>query len=402
MEEQRKRTTGMMSHLRKLSVDIGARQSASNAERLAARYFEQSLRHVNLEPVYEKFIARRNPSLSLLSCYLIMIVSVLFYRASPIIFCSIFLGGLLLFLLELMGKSLLGTLQWRFPSGNVVARIAPYQQVERKVVLLAHLDTHRGAFYQGKRWSSGLYRFFVPLHAMITILLAMWLVVITGATILKVDEVVVLDLWRVALVLAVPMVAAFFAVLSKGLIRRYAKGANDDASGLAVMINLAHHYSQRTPSSTEIWLVALGCEDVGAMGLKHFIKAHRSELKGAAWIVLEGLGEEKPVCYRREGLILPFHANRSLLHIAEDINKVYPHYGLSLQRADCRLGSCHHLLSQGRKAITMSSRPGSGVKSGGDRYENVDPKDLQANYAFVLHYVENIDKKGFSRKRPRA
>lgn len=401
MEDQRKRTSGMMSHLRKFSVDIGARQSTSDAERLAARYFEQSLRHLNLEPAYEKFLARRNPSIPLLCCYLIMLGSVLLFRVSPIAFCVTFIVGLLLLLLELMGKSFVGSLQWRFPSGNVVARIAPYQQVERKVVLLAHLDTHREAFYQGKRWS-GFYRFFVPLQVVIDILLAMWLVVITGATILKVDELVLIDLWRVALVLAVPMAVTFFAVLSKGLLRRYSKGADDDASGLAILLNLAHHYSQRTPSSTEIWLVALGCEDVGVMGLKHFLRAHRSELKGAAWIVLEGLGGEQPVCYRREGLILPFHANRSLLRIAEDINKVYPHYGLSLQRADCRLGSCHYLLSQGRKAITMSSRSGSGATAGGDRYENVEPKDLQANYAFVLHYVENIDKKGFSRRRSRA
>jgi hypothetical protein len=401
MEDQHKRTTGMMSHLRKLSVDIGARPSTSDAERLAARYIEQSLRRVNLEPEHEKFTARRNPSIPLLCCYLIMTGSVLLYRASPIAFTVTFIGGLLLFLLELMGKSVLGSMQWHFPSGNVVARITPYQQVERKVVLLAHLDTHREAFYQGKRWS-GLYRIFVPFHAVTSILTGMWLVVITGATILKVDDQVLVDFWRVALALTLPTLIAFLAVLSKGAMRRYARGADDDASGLAVMINLAHHYSQRTPSSTEIWLVALGCEDVGAIGLKRFLQAHRAELKGAAWIILDGLGREKPVCYRREGLFLPFHANRSLLRTAEDINKVYPHYGLALQRSDCRMGSCYRLLSQGRKALTFSSRPAGDTASTSDNYDGVDPKDLQANYAFVLHYLENIDKKGFSRRRIKA
>jgi hypothetical protein len=398
MEDQRKRSTGMLSHVRKLSVDIGARPSASSAEEAAARYVEHALKRDDLAPAYERFRARRNPSTPLAVCYAVMLSSVLFFRASPIAFTIFFLLGLLAMLLEFMGKSALGVLQWRFPSGNVVARIRPYEREERRVVVLAHLDSHRRAFYYGKRlfW---LYRPFIVFHTLTTLLLAMWLIVITGATILKVEDATLVTFWRVALAAAVPLLIAFLAVLSRCLIRRYPKGANDDASGVAVLLNLAHHYSNRRPSSTELWLVALGCEDPGAMGLKRFISQHRAELKGASWIFLEGMGGEKPKCFRKEGLVLPFHANRSLLRTAQDINLVYPHYGLVLGRTDATLGSGYRLLSQGRKAVTFSSRPGSQDAAARDQYDEVDPRNLQANYAFILHYVENIDKKGLARHK---
>lgn len=398
MEDQRKRSTGMMSHVRKLSVDIGARPPTGNAEEAAARYVEQALKRDNLSPSYERFRSRRNSAVSLAWCYVIMLGSVLFFRASPIAFTIFYLAGLLLLLLEFMGRSVIGALQWRFSSGNVVACIQPYERAERKLVLLAHLDSHREAFYYGKRlfW---LYRPYIVLHVLISIGLAMWLIIMTGATILKVDDSTLVQFWRIALLAAVPLLIAFLAVLSKCLLRRHSKGADDDASGIAVLLNVAHHYSNRRPVSTEIWLVAAGCEDVGSTGLKRFIKQHRSEVKGASWIFLEGLGGEKPKCFRKEGPILPFHANRSLLRTAQDINTVYPHYGLVLGRTDSTLGSGYQLLSQGRKAITFSSRPGSEDAAARDQYEVVDPKNLQANYAFILHYIENIDKRGLSRRR---
>ena len=402
MKDQHKRSTGMMTHVRKLSVDIGARPPASEAEGLAGRYVENNLRHLGLKPAREEFRSRRHSSISLAACYLIMILSVLCFRGSPlgapIAFCAIYIMGLFFFLLELMGKSVLGFLDWRFPSANIVTRLRPYQETVRKVVVLAHLDSHHESFYHKRGWAVA-YRPLVVLQALNAVLLGMWLVVIVGATVLKVDDYILIDFWRIALVAALPLFAAFLAVLSNLVFRRFSSGANDDASGIALLLNIAGHFSQRTPSSTELWLVALGCEDSGTIGLKRFLHAHRSELKGAAWIFLEGVGGDKPLCFRREGLVMPFHTNRALLHMAEDINRAYPHYGLQVGRNHPSLGSGYRLLSQGRKAITIGSRPESTEHDPQDDYGSVDPKSLRNNYAFVLHFIENIDKKGFGRKR---
>ncbi len=401
MKDQRKRSAGMMSHVRKLSVDIGPRPPASPAEEAAARYVESAFKRDGLAPSYEEFRARRNPATPLAACCAAMLASVLFFRSSPIAAALLYYLGLLLLLLELMGRSALGALQPRFPSGNVVARIRPYDRVLRKVVVLAHLDCHRRAFYRGQRFFR-LYRPFVVVLTLSSLGLGMWLLFLTGATVLKVDEATLATLWRLALAAAAPLLLAFLAVLSRCLARGYPVGAGDDASGVAVLLNLAHHYAGRRPSNTELWLVALGCEDPGAVGLKRFIRRHRADLKGAAWVFLEGLGGERPRCFRKEGLILPFSADRSLLRTAQDINLVYPHYGLATGRVRASLGSGYRLLSLGRKAITFGSLPCSRQTPTRDAYDEVDPRNLQSNYAFILHYVENIDKKGLSRRKRAA
>ena len=52
----------------------------------------------------------------------------------------------------------------------------------------------------------------------------------------------------------------------------YFPGANDNASGIAMLLNLAEYYSVKEPPSKTIVFMAFGAEEAGILGSKHFIE----------------------------------------------------------------------------------------------------------------------------------
>ncbi len=74
-------------------------------------------------------------------------------------------------------------------------------------------------------------------------------------------------------------------------------GANDNASGVAVMLELARHYLEagnRPPFTLK--LVALGAEEVGLVGAKAYLGAHIEELESCALVLnLDEVGGGGPM-----------------------------------------------------------------------------------------------------------
>ena len=46
-------------------------------------------------------------------------------------------------------------------------------------------------------------------------------------------------------------------------------GANDNASGIAMLLNMVKHYSAATPKYTMVF-IAFGGEEIGLIGSRHF------------------------------------------------------------------------------------------------------------------------------------
>ena len=52
----------------------------------------------------------------------------------------------------------------------------------------------------------------------------------------------------------------------------YFPGANDNASGVAMLLNLVHHYTNKSPPAKTIIFIAFGAEESGLIGSKYFVK----------------------------------------------------------------------------------------------------------------------------------
>ena len=52
----------------------------------------------------------------------------------------------------------------------------------------------------------------------------------------------------------------------------YFPGANDNASGVAMLLNLAYHYTHKEPPTKSIIFIAFGAEEAGLIGSKYFVE----------------------------------------------------------------------------------------------------------------------------------
>lgn len=88
-------------------------------------------------------------------------------------------------------------------------------------------------------------------------------------------------------------------------------GANDNASGVAMLLNLAEHYSQKEPPSKTIVFMAFGAEEAGIIGSKFFVDNPLFTLNRINFVMnldLLGTGDDGVMIVN--GAILPEYFNK--------------------------------------------------------------------------------------------
>jgi len=105
------------------------------------------------------------------------------------------------------------------------------------------------------------------------------------------------------------LVVGVFADISR---REPTPGANDNASGVAALLGLAHDLARRPPRSLRVLLVSTGCEETMLEGMDAFLRRHRAELDPAWTLVvcLDQIGWENLVLRESEGVLRRFRSRR--------------------------------------------------------------------------------------------
>jgi len=183
------------------------------------------------------------------------------------------------------------------PSQNVVAVIPAKGEAHRKVVLTAHLDSHRAVWlfatdplllFYFATTPLGAYGFFAaPLFYGLSVLTHLSFLAWIGL---------------------IPLISHFpgwFTGVTADL-GPYSPGANDNGSAVGTILALAEHLRQSPLEHTEVWLVFTGCEETGCDGMMAFVKEFGQSLKDALFVNLEEVGiGERLVYLRSEGVLRP-------------------------------------------------------------------------------------------------
>jgi Peptidase family M28 len=211
----------------------------------------------------------------------------------------------------------------RVASGNVLARIAPRGPLRRRAVVLAHLDTNRCRL----AWQAGAVRHLEPLAWLtLGVLASLGLLSLAGA---------VLGGPRWVAWASVPLVA-YVAGMVVTLVRDdrtpYSPGALDNAGSVAVALELAARLAGRPLGTTEVWVVFTGAEETDHAGLCALLREHRSELRAADFLGLEGLGGGDLVYLVRQGLCARYEPDPRLAALAARVAERHPHLGVHAAR----------------------------------------------------------------------
>jgi hypothetical protein len=382
-----------LEHVRHLAETIGPRGSTSPQEREAAEYARGVLEGMGLSPRVQPFTSAVSAWRPYALAVALTLLAVATYpiggRVTAVVAAALVGAVLMSALLEMDFTP--NPLRWLLPKGhsqNVVAVVPPGGEVRRRAVLVGHLDTHRTPFLFASPSRLRIFGLLSPLtFGSMAVLVALFL---AGAV------------WQEAALYYASLAPTVLLLLVLPLLMQadftpYTAGANDNASGAAVVLSLAERLKETPLANTEVWTVNTGCEEVGCYGADAFLREHRERLDGACFIAIDSVGGpgSGPCYITREGMTKRYHSDPGLIAMAQEIAArrldlgAYPKV-MSIAYTEGAVGVKHGLPS-----ITFVNLRPDGVlphwHRPDDTVENIDPDVLARSEEFVWELLQRID-----------
>jgi len=271
---------------------------------------------------------------------------------------------------------------------NAVGRLPARRAARRRVVLCAHLDTHRTPLaYSSPTW----HRLFGTLVAGSLASMAL------GALAFGLGGLIGWAPMRWAAALVLPAEAASLALCLQADLTPYSPGANDDASGVGVALALAERLAAAPLEETEVWVALTDDEECGAHGIRAFLDAHEAELGAdAVYVVLDMVGQGHMAYLADDGLVLKHPTHPRALDLARRVSARRPDLrvreGPGLAYTDALVAT-----KRGLVALTVCCYlpEGSGEVSHwhqvSDTVEHVDPRALGEAAEFAWELLRLVD-----------
>ncbi len=382
-----------LEHIQTLSETIGGRGSCSPKSRLAAEYCLDQMNRLGAQQARIESLPG-SPST---------------YRPYALAFGAVLLGTLWVWLIggrsSLAAAALLHLLaawgmyaetdftnnwmRWLLPTRagyNAVGVIPPAGETRRRVVLCAHIDSHRTpVFYSTDGWVS-LFRLLIAAAFASLVLGAL---TYGAAAIFNWPE----AKWAG---LALAPVQGFILLLClQADLTPLSPGANDNASGVGVTLELAQRMAAEPLQTTEVWLAFTDAEEAAAYGMQNFLKRHTAELgRDAVFIILDQVGIGKLTYVVDDGLIRKYPTHPAALELAARASQALPEIEVKslpgLAYTDALLAT-----RRGLVALTIAFVPEAGINAHwhqrSDTHEHIETSALEDARRFTWEILQQID-----------
>ena len=373
-----------LGHIRALAADIGARGSATQAERRGLDYCAGELASLGRPVGEDRFRSAGSVFLPHLVAGAGIVLAWAIYRRSP--------WSAALLMILILGAEILeltlrpNPLHWvlpRRPSRNIYLAIRPSGPVTRDLVLMGHADTQRTPLiFSTPGWFAAYRLFSTAAFASFALMTALY---VFGAA-SKQSWV-----WPVSTVGAV-MGVLLAAICIEAELSPFTAGANDNASAVGLVLTLAAELSHRPLPGTRVWLVCSGCEEALHEGAKAFFVRHRSEMTRPRAIVLEMLGCSGPAWLESEGIVLPVRGDPELCQLAARVAAEHPELEAYPMKLSGGMTEASDAMAAGIPAITVIglTRAGTGPywHQPTDTVDKMDEAVMERNYRFVQALIE--------------
>jgi hypothetical protein len=381
-----------LGHVKALAEGIGPRGPTREGERLGAEYAKTVLDKADLAPVWETFRSARSIFHPHLAGSLLMLAAFVVFPVAGAISAAIaaVLGATVIAceLLELgIRPNPLRALNPHGRSQNVHAIIPPKGRHERDLVLVGHVDTQRTPFvFRSPRWVKVYERF-----TMVAFAGFLWQTVVFAlAAILPLP-------WAWPAAIPGAVCAALLAALCiQAESTPFTAGANDNASAVGMVLTLARHVARRPLERTRVLAVITGCEEVQHYGMADFYRRHRAELKEPRAVVFEMLGCAGPSWLVKEGIIVPFRPDPTLLAMVEKLaaaNPAWQGYPSSINGGNTEMADA---VRARVPAITLGGMTRKGVlpfwHQPQDTFDKMDPAVMARTWEMTLALIREIDR----------
>lgn len=376
-----------------LAASIGPRPAGSRQERRAAHYVAERLRQIGVPEATLPIRVPRAYALTYIVLYLALVASVVLARYSEPLGFLISAVVLVLLALEGTARPTLSRLAASRTSQNVIGLIgiatgAPAGDAEtlRRVVLTAHLDSARSGFLS----RPAVVRWFRELTV----------AVVTAAMLVPLLQVVALATpsaipWRLSLVPAVLLVAASAVLLEREVRGRPVPGANDDASGVAVVLATVAALHRDHPRHLETWALFTAGAEAGMAGIRQFLRENLFDPERTYFINVDSVGSGSVRYTLFEGLALPRRSSPVLVRVAGEV--ALAHRGWDVRPYAQVLVPTDQsvILAHGYQAIGVLAVGPDGMipnwRQVADTPEHIDAHTTNTAASFVLQIIRRLD-----------
>lgn len=389
-------------HVLFLARKIGVREAGSDGEAAAASYVKRSMNESGVGAEEEVFSCWRSDQPALALICLACVGAYLLFRLSYLSCLLLGFATFLCFQMETYSWAVVSKLFPRSRAANVVGRVDPEGETRHRVVLVANYDTGRTSPL-GRPVLARTYRFiYILVFVSVLMVAALGFIGFFGS-LAKIHRHTLFVIWICFAPFAI-ILSAFCGLLLWGeVFGTSSPGANDNASGVGVMLSAIDYVADEPLEFTEVWGVATARGFAGGRGVVSLLRRHRALLRGADFISIDHAGRGDIAFMRREGPLLGYAPSRGLRRTVVRAAGKTP--GVNIRKGRCRVkkGDAVAARARGRKAITVGGVSGGsypGWRRSDDVYHNVDTDTLEKTARLVRSVLEEIDRsQRGSRKR---
>jgi hypothetical protein len=274
----------------------------------------------------------------------------------------------------------------------VIGRLHPEGDPLTRVVVTANYDTGKTSPFGGPR-SVRLFRPYVIVTFLSMLMLAALGFVGVIADLAKINRTGLDIIWYCFAPFA--LLALLFAVilLWGEMFGAYSSGANDNASGVAVMLSVVEAIAAKPLEHIELWAVATSRGFAGGRGMVALMKRHHRQIKESMIINIDhpGIGDLRII--RTEGPVLGFRASHRLTRTALKAAKKMD-FEVTKGRCRVKMSDAMVALARRRPAVTIGSLKGGaypGWRNRKDRYEDIDRESLDRTVELVTQMLRVLD-----------
>lgn len=381
--------------IRYLSETIGGRGSCTPGERQAAEYTADQMRALGVQDVrIETYPGAPSTYLPYALAFVAALLGTLGVwlvggRAMVVAAILNALGAQGMIAETDFSNNWMRMLLPKASSQNAVGVIPPAGIVRQRAILCAHVDTHRTpVFYSSRIWHK---LFGMLVSGAFISMLASTLVYAVGA----------LSGWNwvrwIGLGMAAVEVFALLMCLHADL-TPFSPGANDDASGVGVILGLVKRLTCEPLDHTEVWLAFTGCEEAAAYGMAAFLDAHSAELGDeAVYIILDQVGLGRLQVLTSDGLIIKRKTHPRALELVRRAAAAQPNLEV-VEMVGIAYTDAAVATKRGLIALTVSAILPHSADSGmhwhqmSDRQTHIDPQTISNAHALTWQVLQEIDK----------
>ena len=363
-------------------VAFAGRGPGTDAERRAALHLRDRLaelgRDAEREPIH---VHPRWAATHALHALLVVVGSVLAVDV-PVAGAALLLAVAVSAFGDLTGSFLLlRRLTGRRASQNVLSREDGGKP--GTIVLVAHYDAGRGGAVlspraQRRRARAGRLLLRRPLGLFEPFFWS--IVVVLACAIARLFEVEALWLTIVQFVPTVVLIV-YVPLLADVALSPFARGADDNASGVATVLALADRYGGAL-EHFDVWVLLTGAGDGLMAGMRAFLRRHRRELDPTRTVFIEvrAVGSGTVAWARKEGAVVAARYHPTVLALCAEIEGGEP----AVVR---EAGDAHLARLRGYPAVSVRCVRDDGVLAG----EEADPEALARAEDFCGELIERID-----------